>query len=53
MFAQPSLTGLHMRMLNDGTSVPLRAQGLATFKTPEDHNLELQDLTSGKQDASL
>ncbi len=52
MLAQPNLKVLHMRMLKDGTSVPLRAKGLATFKTPEDHNLELRNLTSGKQDAN-
>jgi len=46
MFAQPSLKVLHMRMLNEETSVPLRAKGQATFKTPEDQNL-----LSGKQDA--
>ena len=46
MFARPSLKVLHMRMLNEETSVPFRAKGQATFKTPEDQNL-----LSGKQDA--
>ena len=39
MFSQPSLKALQMRMLNDETSVPSRAKGQATFKTPEDQNL--------------